>query len=187
MAEIDRVCDIVRWPGGKYVEFLKSIAPSFLRPYQRIFVVLDDIMFDTPLKNWNYYKFVEIAERNNLTVASPGITGSTAGLFMHPSINSSPTIKFRRNVPEGTVGRLVSSVEVQATIFTPAAFKCFTELLDVKRNFYGWHYDSYFNQFCASKVPGWRMGIIDDIEVCTPILKRTLVFCLMVVYIYIYI
>jgi hypothetical protein len=54
--------------------FLKSIAPAFVKKYSRIFVMMDDIMFDTPLHNFNLDDFFVIADRNNLTVASPGIT-----------------------------------------------------------------------------------------------------------------
>jgi hypothetical protein len=76
---LSRRCDIVRWPGGYYTHFMKTIAPSFARKYSRIFVVLDDIIFDTPLHNFNLEKFISIADRNRLSVASPGVTGSGAG------------------------------------------------------------------------------------------------------------
>ena len=51
-------------------------------------------------------------------------------------------------------GREVNSVEIQATVFTVPSYICFWELLDIKRNFYGWYYDSYYYEYCVNKVKG---------------------------------
>lgn len=75
--ELERRCDIVRWPGqsyedptatfvttdnsflhtsgGYYTTFLKSLAPSLVRKYSKVLVLMDDIMFQTKLDNFNLH------------------------------------------------------------------------------------------------------------------------------------
>ena len=165
--ELAILCELVRWPGGQYSMFLKATVPTLLRRYTHIFVVMDDIIFQTESNTFDLQGFFDIAGRNNLTVASPGITGSGLG-FMYPSNNTHPEVEKRlakRPMPAGTIGRIVNSVEIQATLFSFPSFRCFWSLLDLKRNYYGWYYDSYFYEFCREKVPGFKMGIVDSMEV----------------------
>ena len=130
---------------GMY-DWMKAITPYIVDQYLSMTFILDDIQ----IVSFEPDEFFRLMQVNNLTVAQPSMEGTGyRGAKYHP-----PT-------RPRMVGRVVQLIEIQMVSFTPKAWACQWELIDLDVNNKGWGIDLWCYGYCSSRVPMMKMGTID--------------------------
>lgn len=170
-------CRITHEPGFRFGEFMQLITPQLVleRMYTHVTVHINDVQYRD---GFNPSSIVALMQKLDLDVASPNIVGSSWPYMCRevlpikvPSRGAGSTgdddsLDTRGDdvvPPEQYLGhgrgRLVQSIEIQATTFTAEAWACWHEILNPQLNPLGW-YDSCFYNYC-SRPQKQRMAILN--------------------------
>ena len=139
-------CEIVRNPGGKFVDHLSLLSPEYVvrNNYETILIHLEDVHgFNTSAQLDALLQFMD---RYDLDVASPYVSGAAWDVMVPGEVSVSP---FRTNF-----------IELFVTAFRLPAWLCFWYLLAPEINPHGWGYDRCYQNICEV-----NMGIFTEIEV----------------------
>lgn len=147
--DIATECQLISRPQWGWASLLNLTTPEVTQRYSHVFVLLDDVLL--PHGAFNLSRLLTLMHRVDLDVVSPTLTGaSRIGMSPLQETRSKPTTPL-----EGGCAHLVPVVEIFATLFTSAAWRCFHSLFadEVLRNAtgaIGWGYDLCFKAHCGS-------------------------------------
>jgi len=115
-----------------------------------VFFLLDDVVLGP---GFDAARLFRIAAKNALTVASPAIRRAHGHKF--------PGMRPNASLPAGAVGRRVDRIELFCAAFTPAAYRCFHDLIDAPLNSIGYGYPDWLPAFCGAR--GYAAGVVDAV------------------------
>lgn len=113
--------------------WMKIVREKAIAEHSHVMLMLDDV----DITNVDIDKMLRVMAFNNVTIGAPSITGSEI-----PSM--APETK-------QAVGRRVTYIEMQLTVFTPEMYKCWQTLIDLQMNPYGWGMDQFLQSVCQPK------------------------------------
>jgi len=126
-------CDVVRTPRVQWGVFLQYVSPVFVKKFEKIAIVLDDIFIPTTGKNpMSITKLMDSMDKWNISVMTPGVVGDT-----HSGLNG---------VNQSCIYDL-HFIETYVQIFTAEAWECFYGMLHHTGGS-GWCYDLCFHDKC---------------------------------------
>lgn len=144
---VARRCAIVYRRNYKWASLLNATRHTGAS-HEFTFVLLDDI--ELPRSSFDAERMLDLARRRRLDVLSPLVRGGSHN-FMNPSE------AFQRQVKEhGTELRLQLVIEAYATLFTSAAWGCFSsmfvdDVLHTESEAIGYGYDFCFHAHCSGR------------------------------------
>ena len=145
---LTRRCEIVYRRNYKWASLLNATSHTGAS-HEFTFVLLDDIQLSN--SSFDAERLLDLARRRRMDVLSPLVQGASHA-FMNPTTKDQSQLK-----EHGMQLRLTTVVEVYATLFTSAAWGCFTsmfadEIIHTKsREAVGFGYDFCFNAHCSGR------------------------------------
>ena len=150
-------CQLVSRPNWGWASLLNLSTPEATSGYSHVFVLLDDVFL--PHDAFSLHGLLTVMRRANLNAVSPTVSGAAR-------IGVSPLQRVRK-LPEppleGGCVHVVPVIEIFATLFSAAAWRCFhslfaDEVLETATGAVGWGYDLCFKAHCAPRALG-RFGV----------------------------
>ena len=150
-------CQLVSRPHWGWASLLNLSTPEATSGYSHVFVLLDDVFL--PHDAFSLHGLLTVMRRANLNAVSPTVSGAAR-------IGVSPLQRVRK-LPEppleGGCVHVVPVIEIFATLFSAAAWRCFhslfaDEVLENATGAVGWGYDLCFKAHCAPRALG-RFGV----------------------------
>lgn len=133
-------CTVIKYISGSWPTLLKQVRPEFIvrRRYQTVCVLLDDVLIES---KYDIQSILNFMRAYSLDVASPRIRNSP-----HEIMNPTP-----HHHAEPLSGRLTNFVEIQFTFFSPLAWICFWDIIDID-NASGWGFDVCLFELCNLRI-----------------------------------
>ena len=91
-------------------------------------------------------------QTNHVTVAQPAMEGTIY-----------PGAKYHPPKSAGMVGRVINMIEIQMSSFTPDAWACLWDLIDLESNSGGWGIGMWYFGYCHTRVRT-KMATIDIMQ-----------------------
>lgn len=136
-------CQYVRNTRWTYAMFLRSLAPSMISAFDYVMIAIDDVVW----QNFDVGKFMQLALKHNLDIASPSVDGAVWPIMSRTKHSGK--------------GRLVNHMEFFVVAFSRRVWPCVWSFLDMEFEGAGGHIDFFVFRLCPESVPRLRAGVYD--------------------------